>query len=86
MIGVLFLLGGCATNGGPFDANFWVEKGASVSKVFKDKTEEVVKEVVTPVPNPYRDWGWTPTEYQALLDCEAKGGKMGSSKHCRGAK
>ena len=49
------------------------------------KKEAVPCEEIVPIqiPNPYKDWGWNAEEYQALIDCKAEGGKMGSSKNCR---
>ncbi len=35
------------------------------------------------IPEPYKGWGWTVQEHDALVLCEGLGGKMGSSKNCR---
>ena len=50
LIGVMFFLSGCATNGGPFDPSFWVKKVVDTKDVVVDAVVEVVDEVVAPTP------------------------------------
>lgn len=57
-----FLLTGCATNGGIFDAHFWVGKSDKAVVAVKDTVEEVVDVVTTPAvpekPKPLKKFHW----------------------------